>query len=97
MEKVGCDSVELEIIKHEKTKLEAALKGEDHTFANLLRQTLKEDAHVVSAAYKVGHPLLDKDRPVLFLETDGKESPKEALAKAARRIKEQTNEFGAKF
>ncbi|MBU7023163.1 MAG: DNA-directed RNA polymerase subunit L [Theionarchaea archaeon] len=81
--------MELEIITHEKTKLEAAMRGENHTFANF--------THVVSAAYKVGHPLLDKERPVLFLETDGKESPKEALAKAARRIKEQTNEFGAKF
>ncbi|MBU7013811.1 MAG: DNA-directed RNA polymerase subunit L [Theionarchaea archaeon] len=97
MEKAGCDSVELEILTHEKTRLEAALKGEDHTFANLLRQTLKEDTHVVSAAYKVGHPLLDKERPVLFLETDGKESPKEALTKAARKIKEQINEFGAKL
>ncbi|MBU6997202.1 MAG: DNA-directed RNA polymerase subunit L [Theionarchaea archaeon] len=89
--------MELEIIAHEKTKLEAALKGEDHTFANLLRETLKEDTHVVSAAYKVGHPLLDKERPVLFLETDGKESPKEALSRAARKIKEQMNEFGARL
>jgi DNA-directed RNA polymerase subunit L len=97
MEKDGCDTMELEIRQKEKTKLEIVLVGEGHTFTNLLRTILKKDDHVTYAAYKVGHPLLDKGRPVLFLVTDGKESPKDALVRAAQKIKEQVNEFGGKF
>jgi DNA-directed RNA polymerase subunit L len=97
MEKDGCDSVELEVVQQEKNKLEIVLVGEGHTMANLLRKTLKKDSHVTYAAYKIDHPLIDKIRPVLMVETDGKETPKEALKKAAQKIKEQINEFGEKF
>ena len=89
--------MELEVVRKEDKKLEVVLVGEDHTFANLLRRTLREDEHVTYAAYKVDHPLLDRTRPVIFVETDGKETPKEALIKAARKIKEQINEFGERF
>ncbi len=89
--------MELEVLRKEGNLLEIALVGEDHTFANLLRKTLKRDDHVTYAAYKVSHPLLDKERPILFLETDGKETPKEALIKAAQKIKEQMDEFGKRF
>lgn len=97
MEKDRCGSMELEVLRKEKNILEIVVMGEDHTFANLLRKTLTTDDHVVYAAYKVGHPLLDKERPILYVETDGKETPKEALTKAAQRIKEQMNEFRSKF
>ncbi len=97
MEKDGCDFMEIEVRQHEKNKMEIVLVGEGHTFANLLRTMLKKDDHVTYAAYKVGHPLLDKERPVLFIETDGKESPKDALVKAAQKIKEQVNELGGEF
>jgi DNA-directed RNA polymerase subunit L len=97
MGKDRCDHMELEVLKQEENVLEIVLVGEGHTFANLLRKTLKEDEHVVHAAYNVGHPLLDKERPVLFLKTDGEETPKEALTKAAQKIKEQVNEFGEQF
>ncbi len=89
--------MKVDVIRNEKNTLEIALVGEGHTFANLLRKTLKSDDHVVHAAYKVGHPLVDKERPVLILETDGKETPKEALIRAAEKIKEQINEFGKQF
>ncbi len=65
--------------------------------ANLLRRVLKQDEHVIYAAYKVSHPLIDQRKPVFVIETDGKETPKEALIKAAQKIKEQANEFGKKF
>jgi len=97
MEKDRCDSMELEVLQKEENTLEIVLVGETHTFANLLRKTLKEDTHVRAAAYKVDHPLLDKERPVIFLETDGKKPPKEVLMNAVTKIKEQMNEFGQKF
>ncbi|MBU7047316.1 MAG: DNA-directed RNA polymerase subunit L [Theionarchaea archaeon] len=89
--------MELEVVRKEDNKLEVVLVGEDHTFANLLRRILREDEHVTYSAYKVDHPLLDRTRPVIFVETDGKETPKEALIKAALKIKEQINEFGERF
>ncbi|MBU7017933.1 MAG: DNA-directed RNA polymerase subunit L [Theionarchaea archaeon] len=89
--------MELKVVQKEDNKLEVILEGEDHTFANLLRRILREDEHVTYAAYKVDHPLLDRTRPVIFVETDGKETPKEALIEAARKIKEQINEFGERL
>ncbi len=97
MERDSCDSMELKLLKKEENKLEVVLLGENHTFASLLRIVLKEDEHVIFAAYKVGHPLLDKGRPILFVKTDGKETPQEALVKAAKRMKGKVNEFGRKF
>lgn len=89
--------MKIEVLKNEGNTLEVILVGEDHTFANVLRQTLKKDEHVVFAAYKIEHPLVSKERPTLMLETDGKETPKEALVKAAQRIREQVHEFGEKL
>lgn len=89
--------MQLEVLRAEDNLLEVNLLGEDHTFANLLRRALREDDHVVHAAYKVGHPLLDKARPTLLVKTNGEETPKEALKKAAERIKAQINEFGEQF
>jgi DNA-directed RNA polymerase subunit L len=89
--------MKLEVIRQEKNLLELVLVGEDHTFTNLLRKTLKKDDHVTYAAYKIEHPLIDKTRPILQVRTDGKESPVEALQKAAEDIKGQMNEFKKQF
>jgi DNA-directed RNA polymerase subunit L len=97
MELGRCDSMEIEVVEKEENSLEFVLAGEGHTFANLLRRTLKKNEHVVYAAYNVGHPLLDKERPVIFIKTDGKETPAEALKKAVQSIKGQINEFGQQF
>jgi DNA-directed RNA polymerase subunit L len=97
MEKDGCDEMELEVVQKDENSLKFFLKGEEHTLANLLRRVLKQDEHVTYAAYKVSHPLIDQRKPVFVIKTDGKETPKEALIKAAQKIKEQVNEFGEKF
>jgi DNA-directed RNA polymerase subunit L len=89
--------MKVEVLKNDETEMEIILVGEGHTFANLLRKTLKKDENVIHAAYKVGHPLIDKDRPVIQIKTNGKESPKKVLAKAAQEIKEQMIEFEEKF
>ncbi|MBU7042828.1 MAG: DNA-directed RNA polymerase subunit L [Theionarchaea archaeon] len=89
--------MKLEVIRKEKNLLEVMLIGENHTFTNFLRKTLKKDSHVIYAAYKIEHPLIDKNRPVLKVETDGKETPVEALQKAAQDIKGQMNEFKKQF
>ncbi len=78
--------MKIEVIKKEDNKLEFYLEGEDHTFANLLVETLREDKHVKFAAYTIEHPILMARKPRFKVVTDGKESPREALEKAAQKI-----------
>ncbi|HDM22365.1 MAG: DNA-directed RNA polymerase subunit L [Methanomicrobia archaeon] len=79
--------MEIEVLKSEKNEMEFRIIGEDDTFANLLRKILHEDNHVSFAAYRVAHPLTERDKPFFKIVTDGKESPEEALKKAAEKIK----------
>ncbi len=63
--------MQLRILKESDTEMEIEVVGEDHTLCNLLRRVLNEDEKVVSAAYKIEHPLLSN--PTLFFKL--KESP----------------------
>ena len=78
--------MKIEVIRKEGNTFEFYLEGEDHTFANLLVETLHEDEHVKFAAYSIDHPVLMARKPRFKVITDGKESPEEALEKAAQRI-----------
>ena len=74
-----------------KNKIEVDLIGEDHTFCNLLRETLQKDPDVVYAAYNISHPYVSE--PKLIVETKGKKTAKNALLKAADTIKKDNSEF----
>lgn len=78
--------MKIEVIKREGNTLEFYLEGEDHTFANLLVETLHEDEHVKFAAYSIDHPILMARKPRFKVTTDGEESPEEALERAAQKI-----------
>ncbi|MDV3104412.1 DNA-directed RNA polymerase subunit L [Thermococcus waiotapuensis] len=84
--------MKIEVIKREDNKLEFYLEEEDHTFANLLVEVLHEDEHVKFAAYSIDHPILMARKPKFKVVTDGKESPEEALEKAAQKIFERARE-----
>jgi DNA-directed RNA polymerase subunit L len=79
--------MEIEILSEQENEVEIRIIGEDDTFANLLRKILHEDAHVQFAAYKITHPLTERDRPIFKVVTDGKKSPLEALKNAAEQTK----------
>lgn len=85
--------MEIEILKSQKNELEFRIIGEDDTFANLLRKTLHEDNHVNFAAYRIIHPLTERDKPIFKLVTDGKESPVKVLTKAAKKTKTLAKKF----
>lgn len=80
--------MKIKITKETKNELEIILKGENHTFCNLLRKKLLEDKDVEVAAYTIDHPIVGEPR----LYVRGK-SPKQSLLKAAKNIKENFNEF----
>ncbi|KIW42059.1 uncharacterized protein PV06_05644 [Exophiala oligosperma] len=57
---------------------------EDHTLANMLREKLLENSHVMFAAYKVPHPLFASFE--LRIQTDGDITPKEALIASSKEV-----------
>lgn len=59
------------------------IKGEDHTYLNLLQYELVNDESVLLAKYNILHPL--KDEAEFMIRTSGK-SPIDALKEANERI-----------
>ncbi len=70
--------------------LEVTMTGEDHSFSNLLRETLSENDDVEFVAYNIDHPQLG--HPKLQLVTKGKK-PQKALSEAIKKIRKEISEF----
>ena len=87
--------MEVKILEDKNNRLLLELVGETHTFGNAIRHVLWEDDHVKMSGYKVEHPLVSN--PVLFIETDGKGSPRKALKHAinlaSKKIEALESEF----
>lgn len=82
--------MEIEVLSKTKDSIEFRLKGERHTFPQLLRNALLKDSKVEFAAYKLEHP---HDTDSFFaLKTDGKD-PKKALEEACKTLDEELEEF----
>jgi len=82
--------MEFVVIEETKTKLVFELKGETHTFCNLLKDEILNTKGVETAAYRVDHPLTGIPR--FLLETKGVE-PRKALKDALASIKKKTESF----
>ena len=83
--------MEINFLEEAKNKIVFELKGEDHTFCNILREELWNDSSVKVAAYNISHPLIGV--PKFFLETDSKKNPKKALKDAISRLKKKNDEL----
>lgn len=82
--------MELKILKNEKDEMEFVMKGNRHTFPNLLRSRLLKTAGVSFVAYKLKHPL---DSECQFIvKTKGK-TAKKAITEAAESIDEDLSTF----
>ncbi|AEH25576.1 DNA-directed RNA polymerase subunit L [Pyrococcus yayanosii] len=84
--------MKIEVIKREENLLEFYLEGEDHTFANLLVEILRENKHIKFAAYTIEHPITMARKPRFRVVTDGKVTPERALEEAAKKIFEKAKE-----
>lgn len=82
--------MEINVIEKSKTKLVFELKGESHTFCNILKNELWKDNKVKVSAYRIKHPLIAT--PLFTLETSGKE-PITCLQDAMTRLKKTDNIF----
>ncbi|WP_297500912.1 DNA-directed RNA polymerase subunit L [Thermococcus sp.] len=78
--------MKIEVIRREDNVLEFYIEGEDHTFANLLKEYLEENGHVTFAGYTIEHPILMARKPRFKVVTDGKITPEKALEEAAQKI-----------
>ena len=87
--------MEIKTIKDEKNELKIEIRGEGHTFCNLLQQILLEDNDVEIAGYDQPHPLVPT--PIIYIRMKGEKSPSKALEKALTKIKERSSEFSQKF
>jgi len=87
--------MELNVIEDKKNRMVFEIKGETHTFCNILRKELWNDKHIKIAAYSIDHPLLGIPR--FIVETDGKEEPKEAVREAVKRLKKMNEAFQKQF
>ncbi len=82
--------MEVKIIEMGEDYVKLLIKGEDHTFLNLLQHHLLEDESVVIAKYHISHPLVGE--PELYVKTNGK-NPLEAIREANEKIIKECEEL----
>ena len=82
--------MEFTVLEESKTKLVFELKGETHTFCNLLKDELLNTKGVVTTSYRVDHPLTGV--PQFLIETKGAE-PRKVLKDALASIKKKAEAF----
>jgi len=75
--------MEFIVLEEKNDAMTFELKGEKHTFPNLLCWALLKDPKVKLAVYDAGHPLIG--HPKIRVETKGKK-PKKAIEDALTRI-----------
>ena len=78
--------MELDIKEDLAKKMVFSLKGEGHTFSNLLASKIRQNSDTKLATYRVRHPLLGT--PEFLVETTNS-SPRKVLGKAAEDVKKE--------
>jgi DNA-directed RNA polymerase subunit L len=82
--------MELKIIERDENRIRMEIRGEDHTFLNVLNSVLLEDDEVVFTTYEIKHPRISDS--VLFVRTK-KEDPITVLHRAASILSGRCKEF----
>ena len=82
--------MEINVLEESGKRMVFELKGESHSFCNLLKELLHDVKGVELASYKVEHPLVGV--PKFLIETKGIE-PREALKKAISEMKKVGKDF----
>lgn len=87
--------MEIKILDDKKNRLMIEVKGADHTLCNAIKTELWNDKHVKIATYNIRHPQISV--PQMIVETDGEESPKNALINAVERLHKINTKFKKEF
>ena len=86
--------MEIEVLESTKNKLKFKIKGENHTFCNILREELWEDKQTKVSGYNVKKGL--ETEPVFILETESKD-PKKVLLDGIDRLRKKFKELDSKL
>ncbi len=87
--------MEIKILDDKKNKLIVEVKGADNTLCNALKTELWNDKHVKIATYSIRHPQISV--PQMIVETDGEESPRNALMNTVERLHKSNAKFKKEF
>ena len=87
--------MEIKILDDKKNRLLFEVKGTDHTLCNSITKELWDDKHVKIATYSIRHPQISVTQFVV--ETDGEESPRNALINAVQRLQKNNDKFRKDF
>lgn len=83
-------NVEIEVLESKKHRLKFKLKGETHTFCNILTDELWDDKATKVAGYNLKEGL--ETEPIFIVETENKD-PKKILEDAIQRLKKKVKEL----
>lgn len=86
--------MEIEVLESSKEHIEFKLKGERHTFPELLKHYLLKNPDVEFASYKLEHPF---DKDCIFILKVKKGSPVQALRDANKEIADEIDDFKKKL
>ncbi len=86
--------MEITVLEHNKQRLKFELKGEGHTFCNVLRKELWLGKELDIAGYAIEHSLVSQ--PIFVVESE-KQDPVTLLTSAVERLQKKTAELQEKF
>ncbi len=87
--------MEIKILDDKKDRLLIEIKDVDHTLCNAIKTELWNDKHVKIATYSIRHPQISI--PKMIVETDGEESPRNAMINAVQRLQKSNAKFKKEF
>ena len=87
--------MKIEKLKESPTELEIKVDDGGHTLFNLLQKVLLEDKDVEFAGYDIPHPLSSSS--IIHVRTKGAVTPKEALVRAVKKIRQFNEDFKKEF
>ena len=87
--------MQVRILDDKKNRIIIEVKGTDHTLCNAIKSELYNDKHVKIATYSIRHPQIGI--PQMIVETDGDESPRNALINAVQRLHKTNEKFKKDF
>ncbi len=90
--------MQLRVVENEPQELVIEIGGEDHTFMNVLKQSLLELDGVSAATYDMNPEQSGgQTEPLLTIKTEDGTDPLDALEAGAERVTEKTTEFRDAF
>ncbi len=90
--------MQLRVVENKDQELVIEIGGEDHTFMNVLKQSLLELDGVSAATYDMNPEQSGgQTEPLLTVKTEDDTDPLTALENGAERVTEKTTEFRDAF